>query len=68
MDKVDMGSFNSSGMAKWQGGVRAGTSDCQGVEAPWPLDLARKIHPATGTKHQKIPGDSVATVGRGKGT
>ena len=26
------------------GGGRAGTRDCQGVEAPGPLVLARKIH------------------------
>ena len=41
-------------------GERARASDCQGVEAPWPLAFSRKANRQE-TKNQKMPGDSGAT-------
>ena len=42
-------------------GVGDGASDCQGVEAPWPLSLARNGHSKIDTKNQKIPGSGSHT-------
>ena len=51
--------MNDAGMPQVEGGARNRASEFQGVEAHWPLSLAKKINQKR-TKQQKILGDDIS--------